>query len=57
MFEECNSIKNILIAEACGIIGEDQWGKLYRTPHGIVRDCPDYFNDLNAMHEAKELLK
>lgn len=41
------------IAEACGILSEDKWGELYRTPHGIVRDCPDYLNDLNAMHEAK----
>ena len=43
---------NIAIAEACGIISKDQWGLLYRTLHGIVRNCPDYCNDLNAMHEA-----
>lgn len=47
---------NIAIAEACGIISKDQWGSLYRTLHGIVRDCPDYCNDLNAMHEAEKVL-
>lgn len=44
---------NIAIAEACGIISEDQWGPLYKTASGWVRDCPDYCNDLNAMHEAE----
>ena len=43
---------NIAIAEACGIISKDQWGPLYKTATGWVRDCPDYVNDLNAMHEA-----
>lgn len=43
---------NIAIAEACGIISKDQWGSLYRTLHGIVRDCPDYCNDLHAIREA-----
>ena len=47
---------NIAIAEACGIISKDQWGSLYRTLHGIVRNCPDYCNDLNAMHEAENKL-
>ena len=47
---------NIAIAEACGIISKDQWGLLYRTLHGIVRNCPDYCNDLNAMHEAENKL-
>ena len=45
---------NEAIAEACGIISKDQWGSLYRTLHGIVRNCPDYCNDLNAMHEAEK---
>jgi hypothetical protein len=48
--------QRIGIAEACGIVSKDQWGNLYRTPHGIVRDCPDYLNDLNAMHEAEKVL-
>ena len=47
---------NIAIAEACGIISEDQWGLVYKTPSGWVRDCPDYANDLNAMHEAEKAL-
>ena len=47
---------NIAIAEVCGIISKDQWGSLYRTLHGIVRICPDYCNDLNAMHEAEKVL-
>ena len=47
---------NEAIAEACGIISKDQWGSLYRTLHGIVRNCPDYCNDLNAMHEAEKVL-
>lgn len=48
--------QRIAIAEACGIVSKDQWGPLYRTQHGIVRDCPDYLNDLNAMHEAERTL-
>jgi hypothetical protein len=47
---------NIAIAEECGIISKDQWGLLYRTLHGIVRNCPDYCNDLNAMHDAEKVL-
>lgn len=48
--------QRIAIAEACGIVTKDQWGPLYRTQQGMVRDCPDYVNDLNAMHEAEEIL-
>jgi hypothetical protein len=48
--------QKIAIAEACGIGSEDQWGRLYKTPQGVVRDCPDYLNDLNAMHEAEKVL-
>ena len=32
--------QRIAIAEACGIFG----------------DCPDYLNDLNAMHKAEKML-
>ncbi len=49
-----NEKQRIAIAEACGIVSKDKWGPLYKTPHGIVRDCPDYLNDLNAMHEAED---
>jgi len=44
--------QQIAIAEACGIVSKDQWGPLYKTALGVVRVCPDYLNDLNAMHEA-----
>ncbi len=44
------------IAEACGIVTHDQWGPLYKTPQGLVRVCPDYLNDLNAMHDAEKVL-
>lgn len=47
---------NIAIAEACGVAHEDKWGSIYKTPHGYVRDVPDYCNDLNAMHEAEKAL-
>lgn len=47
---------NIAIAEACGITGEDQWGSLYHTDRGYVRDCPDFCKDLNAMQEAEKTL-
>lgn len=49
--------QRIAIAEACGIVSKDKWGPLYKTPHGIVRDCPDYTQDLNAMHEAEKVLE
>lgn len=48
---------NKSIAEACGIVVKDQWGPLYRTKDGVVRNCPDYCKDLNAMHEAESWLK
>ena len=44
--------QRIAIAEACKILSQDQWGPLYKTALGVVRVCPDYLNDLNAMHEA-----
>jgi hypothetical protein len=46
--------QNIAIAQACGVVSKDQWGALYKTEQGYARDCPDYLNDLNAMHEAEE---
>jgi len=46
---------NIAIAEACGVAHEDKWGSIYKTPHGYVRDVPDYCNDLNAIHEAEKI--
>ena len=45
--------QRIAIAEACGIVSKDKWGSLYKTPRGILRDCPDYLADLNAMREAE----
>jgi hypothetical protein len=48
--------QRIAIAEACGIVSKDKWGSLYKTPRGILRDCPDYLNDLNAMHQAEKIL-
>ena len=51
-----NEKQRIAIAEACGIVSKDKWGSLYKTPQGILRDCPDYLNDLNAMHEAEMVL-
>jgi len=44
------------IAIACGIVTHDHWGPLYRTPQGLVRVCPDFVGDLNAMHEAEKVL-
>jgi hypothetical protein len=48
--------QNAAIAEACGIVTHDHWGPLYKTPQGIVRVCPDFTGDLNAMHEAEKVL-
>ena len=47
---------NQAIAEACGIVGKDQYGPLYQTEEGWVVDCPQYCTDLNAMHEAEKHL-
>jgi hypothetical protein len=49
--------QNIAIAQACGVVSKDQWGALYKTEQGYARDCPDYLNDLNAMHEAEKTLR
>ena len=51
-----NEKQRIAIAEACEIVSKDKWGPLYHTENGFVRDCPDYLNDLNAMHEAEKVL-
>ena len=51
-----NEKQRITIAEACGIVSKDQWGPLYHTENGFVRDCPDYPECLNAMHEAEKVL-
>jgi hypothetical protein len=48
--------QNIAIAQACGVVSKDHWGHLYKTEQGYARDCPDYLNDLNAMHEAERML-
>jgi len=45
--------QRLSIAEACGIVSKDQWGPLYKTPRGILRDCPDYPCNLNDMYEAE----
>ena len=47
---------NQAIAEACGIVGKDQYGPLYQTPDGWVVDCPKFTIDLNAMAEALKTL-
>ena len=47
---------NQAIAEACGIVGKDQYGPLYQTPDGWVVDCPQFATCLNAMHEAEKIL-
>ena len=47
---------NQAIADACGIVGKDQYGPLYQTEEGWVVDCPNYCTDLNAMHRAEHTL-
>lgn len=47
---------NIAIAMACGITHRNQYGTLYRTKDGWEYNCPDYCNDLNAMHEAEKTI-
>ena len=58
--------QRIAIAKACGwtqyiLNGEEYWwnDELNRTlPENDdgMRDCPDYLHDLNAMHDAEEIL-
>ena len=47
---------NAAIAEACGIVGKDQYGPLYQTEEGWVVDCPKFATCLNAMAEALKTL-
>ena len=47
---------NQAIARACGIVGKDKYGPIYKTPEGWVVDCPQFATDLNAMHEAERVL-
>ena len=47
---------NAAIAEACGIVAQENWGPVYKTPDGWVVDCPQFATDLNAMHEAEKVL-
>jgi hypothetical protein len=49
--------QRIAIAEACGIVFKNQWGSVYKTRKGVVTECPDYCNDLNAMHDAEKILE
>ncbi len=55
--------KRIKIAEACGwsrsFIGDgiDGWRMPDRVTAAFESDLPDYFNDLNAMHEAEKVLQ
>jgi hypothetical protein len=48
--------QRIAIAEARGIVSKDQWGPLYKTTRGVLRGCPDYCNDLNAMQEVERAM-
>lgn len=43
---------NQVIAEFCGIVSHDQHGPLYKTKAGYVRNCPDYYGDLNESRSA-----
>lgn len=54
--------QQIKIAEACGWRLFSSFDNLWAAPgHVVEYDCdayplPDYLNDLNAMHEAEEML-
>lgn len=48
---------NHAIAQACGIAKAYKHIVLYRTDaDGWTYNCPDYCNDLNAMHEVEKVL-
>jgi hypothetical protein len=57
---------NIAIAKACGLTIVSDGIMHHLTPCGkktehdpegcLLKECPDYCNDLNAMHEAEEVL-
>ncbi len=51
--------QRIKIAAACGWVrnGDEGIYGCWDDPQGFTRsDCPDYLNDLNAMHEAEKVL-
>ena len=51
--------QRIAIAEACGWVrhGDEGIFGCWDDPQHYTRaDCPDYLNDLNAMHEAEGVL-
>ncbi len=51
--------QRIAIAEACGLkfpYGINFSGRAAFDMHGSRAYCPDYLNDLNAMHEAVKAL-
>ncbi len=52
-----NEQKRIKIAEACGWRYKNTHA-MWLSPSGQpgFTDCPDYLNDLNAMHEAEQVL-
>jgi hypothetical protein len=52
--------QRIAIAEACGWAQDGPWGNHWIDPSGRAHEiwgpglaCPDYLNNLNAMHEAE----
>ena len=47
--------QRVAIAESCGW-KTDKRGLGWLSPRGYYASEPDYLNDLNAMHEAEELL-
>lgn len=61
--EMSTEAQRIAIAEACGwklVTNDPDYQPYWLSPNGnkVGTDCgvriPDYFNDLNAMHEAEE---
>lgn len=55
--------QRIAIAEACGWQQDGPRGNRWIAPDGHIHEiwgsglaCPDYLNDLNAMHEAEKML-
>jgi hypothetical protein len=43
---------NQKIAKYLGIVSYDKWGPLYFIRGRYEQHCPDYHNDLNAIHDA-----
>ncbi len=58
--------QRIAIAKACGLTIVSDGITHHLTPCGkktehdpegcLLKECPDYLNDLNAMHEAEEMM-